>query len=246
MRCWNSASLRRISSSSGSSGGVKSIPHAFARSSPRVSCTLARSMSMPLRAVMLSASASSRPSGLSRLKSVRCTTTSFLPSVGTTMTSSMPMAAAVSVVELPAIMLPSLSTRIERPAPNLRRLSSRSFCPNSVWRLKLSPSGVRSARVFMSLGSFMFAKVVIFFGLGAVSIFRPQFRAYCTVAKTGGSHSTLSFCSGFVLLVILLSGTHAGLVAEASRGTGFFLVVSHSHTGGGFPRFIADSRSRRP
>ena len=78
---------------------------------------ISRSQLKPTSEVRLSATASARPSGLSRSTSVRCTTTSLRPSVLTTTASVKPMSMQASWVVFPAMIFPLRSTRIERPAP---------------------------------------------------------------------------------------------------------------------------------
>ena len=96
-------------------------------------------------AVALSANASSRPSFVSKSISLRFTATSSFPVVSIIITSSMPALAKPSVVLFPAIILLFLSSRIERPAPNVRRLFSIMLCPNCVPLLKFKSSGIRSS-----------------------------------------------------------------------------------------------------
>ena len=147
------SSLRRLSCFSGfsspslSSPKSTGTPHA-SLSIPKSSFALAMASSSQSRlaaAVALSANASSRPSFVSKSISFRFTATSSFPVVSIIITSSMPALAKPSVVLFPAIILLFLSSRIERPAPNVRRLFSIMLCPNCVPLLKFKSSGIRSS-----------------------------------------------------------------------------------------------------
>jgi hypothetical protein len=110
-------------------------------------------------------------SPLARSRSMRWTATNFVPSVWTTITSSSSIAPAFSTVLSPAMMLPCLSSTIERPAPKLRREFSIICWPGSVPLFALRESGVNvpilrvSTPLWTLLGADLALILVVFFNV---------------------------------------------------------------------------------
>ncbi len=146
-----------VNSRSGSSGSANSVtPHSSGDISHLSAAWVSAvsSQSKLAAPVALSAKASSRPSRVSKSMSVRFTATISSPVVSTIKTFSKPICPAFSTVLFPAIIRLFLSKRIERPAPNWRRLFSIKLWPNCVPLLKFTSSGI----------SWAISASIIFFG----------------------------------------------------------------------------------
>ena len=134
----NSSSCTSVSSTAPSMSD--SLTPQLSRSSPSCAAMVASSTLSHSRltcVVRLSARAISRPFLLSSSMSVRLTATSSVPSVSTMRTLVIPASMAAFWVLFPAMILPSLSTRMERPAPSSLRDLLISLAPSAVPLLKL-------------------------------------------------------------------------------------------------------------